>query len=115
MGKSFLNVINSKLDQALDPGNKDLFVPLKGNPDPHEMQMNVLYPKTGSKVAYSGKFKLKIPFLNQYFVIGISLFPLPGGKYSISLWQRGKSAVEQNIITQEQYDKWEEKQQEKND
>ena len=92
-----------------------MFVPLKGNPEPHEMQMNVLYPKTGSKVAYSGKFKLKIPFLNQYFVIGISLFPLPGGKYSISLWQRGKSAVEQNIISQEQYDKWVEKQQEKNE
>ena len=110
MAKNFLNTLNNKLDQVLDPAKRDLFVPLKGDPDALEQHMNILTPRSGSKVAYSGKFKLKIPFLNQYFVIGISLFPLPGGKYSISLWQKGKSAVEQKIVTQDQYDRWAAKQ-----
>ena len=106
MGKNFLNALNNKLDQVLDPAKRDLFVPLKGNPEPGEQHMNILSPRTGSQVAFSGKFKLKIPFLKQYYVIGISLFPLPGGKYSISLWQKGKSAVEQKIVSQDQYDRW---------
>lgn len=100
--------LNTKLDRALSNKPKDIYVPLKDDPQEGDRHMNMLFKRDGSRVAYSGKFRLKIPLLNKSFVIGISLFPA-GKNLSVSLWLDGRSAVDQGIISKEELEKLQEK------